>query len=343
MCSGDDDAISERNVPASTTRPPAQILTDLTNAHVVTRCLHVLADFGVADALDEEPATAAELAARTGMNTDALERMLRLVAAHDVFAAQGKRYAHTPASRLLRSDHPQSLRPLVRMRALPAMWNGLTELAHAARTGQPVRDWASLMSYFAAHPDEAAIFDAAMVAKSLRVVPTVVDAYDFSRFAIVADIGGGRGHLLQGILERNPQTSGVLFDVPRVIANATAVATPRLRLTAGDFFVDALPTADAYVLMDLLHDWSDADATRILGAVRRAAPTQARVLIVETLVGEQPGPHFGKTLDIIMLAVTGGRERTPSEHGALLTAAGFRLQRVLPTASQYSVVEAVGA
>jgi hypothetical protein len=171
------------------------------------------------------------------------------------------------------------------------------------------------MSYFAAHPDEAAIFDAAMVAKSLRVVPTVVDAYDFSQFAVVADIGGGRGHLLQGILERNPQTSGVLFEVPRVIANATAVASPRLRLAAGDFFADALPAADAYVLMDLLHDWSDADATRILGAVRRAAPTQARVLIVETLVGEQPGPHFGKTLDVIMLAVTGGRERTPSEHG----------------------------
>ena len=328
-------------MPAPPTRSAAEILTDLTNVHVVTRCLHVLADFGVADALGEEPATAAELAARTGMNADALERMLRLLAAYDVFVAEDKRYTHSPASRLLRSDHPQSLRPLVRMRALPAMWNGLTDLAHAARTGQPMRDWASLMSYFAAHPNEAAIFDAAMVAKSLRVVPTVVDAYDFSQFAVVADIGGGRGHLLQGILARNAETSGVLFDVPHVIANAASAASPRLRLVAGDFFADALPIADAYVLMDLLHDWSDADVARILGAVRRAAPPHARVLIVETLVPEEPGPHVGKTLDIIMLAVTGGRERTPSEHGALLTAAGFRLQRVLPTASQYSVVEAV--
>jgi hypothetical protein len=330
-------------VPPIPPPAPAQILTDLTSAHIVTRCLHVLADFGVADALGDEPATAAELAARTGMNADALERMLRLVAAHDVFVAQGTAYAHTPVSRLLRSDHPQSLRPLVRMRGLPAMWNGLTELAHAARTGQPVRDWASLMSYFAAHPAEAAIFDAAMVAKSLRVVPTIVDAYDFSGLAVVADIGGGRGHLLQAILERSRQTSGVLFDVPHVIDNTAGVGSPRLRLAAGDFFADPLPTADAYVLMDLLHDWSDADAAKILGAVRRAAPAHARVLIVETLVPEQPGPHVGKTLDIIMLAVTGGRERSPTEHAALLAAAGFRLERVLPTASQYSVVEAVVA
>jgi hypothetical protein len=182
-----------------------------------------------------------------------------------------------------------------------------------------------------------------MVAKSLRVNPAVVDAYDFGTFRVVADIGGGRGHLLQAILTRNPQASGVLFDVPHVIDNAAGVASPRLRLVAGDFFADPLPIADAYVLMDLLHDWSNADVVRILGAIRRAAPPHARVLIVETLVAEQPGPHFGKTLDIIMLAVTGGRERTPSEHSALLAAAGFRLQRVVPTASQYSVVEAVVA
>ena len=330
-------------MPPTPPRPPAQILAELTNAHVVTRCLHVLADFGVADALGDEPTTTAELAARTGLNADALERILRLVAAHDVFVPQDAGYAHTPTSRLLRSDHPQSLLPLVRMRSLPAMWNGLTNLAHAARTGQPLSDWTALMSYFAAHPTEAAIFDAAMTAKSLRVNPAVVDAYDFSALRVVADIGGGRGHLLQAILARNPQTTGVLFDVPHVLDNAAEIASPRLRLVAGDFFVDPLPVADAYVLMDLLHDWSDADVARILGAVRRTAPAHARVLIVETLVAEQPGPHFGKTLDIIMLAVTGGRERTPTELGALLAAAGLRLQRVLPTASEYSVVEAVVA
>jgi hypothetical protein len=125
-----------------------------------------------------------------------------------------------------------------------------------------------------------------------------------------------------------------------VIADAAATASARLRLVAGDFFVDPLPAADLYVLMDLLHDWSDEDAARILGAVRRAAPAHAHVLIIETLVAETPGPHFSKTLDILMLALTGGRERTPAEHAALLGEAGFALRRVVATRSQYSLVDA---
>jgi hypothetical protein len=226
------------------------------------------------------------------------------------------------------------------MRGSAAMWGGLTELAHAARTGKPLRDWTALVEYFGAHPEEAAIFNEAMVAKSQRVVPAVLDACDFSRFAVVADVGGGRGHLLQAVLARCPGTSGVLFEMPHVIREAAEIASPRLALVAGDMLVDPLPRADAYVLMDLLHDWADEDAAAILTAVRRAAPAEARVLIVETLVAETPGPHVGKTLDITMLTVTGGRERTPTEHGALLAGAGFRVERVVPTASHYSVLEA---
>ena len=119
-----------------------------------------------------------------------------------------------------------------------------------------------------------------------------------------------------------------------------AAGSPRVTLMPGSFFDDPLPAADTYLLMDLLHDWDDADATRILAAVRRAAPRDSRVLIVETLVAEQPGPHFGKTLDLIMLAVTGGKERTRTEYERLLGATGFALERVIPTASQYSIVVA---
>jgi hypothetical protein len=318
---------------------PAQHLADLSGAHIVARCLHVLADFGVADLLGETPASAAALAAGAGVDADALDRILRLVAAHGVFERAGDGYAHTPASRLLRTDHPQSLRALVRMRGSRAMWGGFTELASAARTGQPARSWPDLVAHFAEHPGEAAVFDEAMAAKSLRVVPAVLDAYDFGGFAVVADIGGGRGHFLHALLARHAHASGVLFDVPHVVAEATT--SPRLRVVGGDFFAGGLPSADAYVLMDLLHDWPDGDAARILAAVRRVAPAHARVLIVETLVAETPGPHVGKTLDLIMLTITGGRERTPSEHGALLAGAGFRLVGVVPTATQYSIVEAV--
>jgi hypothetical protein len=178
-----------------------------------------------------------------------------------------------------------------------------------------------------------------MVSKSRAVLPAVAAAYDFSPFKTIADIGGGRGHLLKLILERTPTTQGMLFELPHVIADTEPV--PRLALAPGSFFTAELPAADASLRMDLLHDWDDTHAERILRAVRRAAPMGARVLLVETLVAETPGPHFGKTLDIIMLAVTGGRERTQTQHHALLAAACFRFERVVPTASQYSIVEAI--
>jgi hypothetical protein len=325
-------------VPAAA---PDNIIKDLAIAHVLARCLHVVADFGVADALGDAAVPAADLARRVGLDPDALARILRLLAAHGVFAAGPGGYSHTPASRLLKTDDPRSLRSLVRMRALPAIWRGFTDLEQAARTGRPTTDWPALVAYFASHPEEAAVFNEAMVAKSRAVIPAVLDAFAFDAFKVVADIGGGRGHLLQAILGRVPSARGVLFELPHVIADAEPAASARLRLVAGDFFADALPAADLYVLMDLLHDWRDEDAARILAALRRAAPRDAHVLIIETLVAETPGPHFSKTLDILMLALTGGRERTPAEYGRLLESAGFRLERVLPTAAQYSIVEAV--
>jgi hypothetical protein len=266
--------------------------------------------------------------------------MLRLLAAHGIFVrtADG-RYAHSAASRLLKTDEPGSLRSYVRMAGMPAFWDRFTELGRTARAGGRQHDMASLVEYFAAHPDENAIFNAAMVTKSRTLLPAVASSYDFSPFATIADIGGGRGHLLKLILERTPSAEGVLFEQPHVIADTERA--PRLSLVGGDFFADPLPAADLYLLMDLLHDWVDADAARILSAVRRAALPGARVLIIETLVPDIPGPHFGKTVDIIMLAVTGGRERTEKQHAALLASTGFEFVRVLPTASQYSLVEAV--
>ena len=319
---------------------PAALVADLSRAHIAARCLHVIADCGAADAIGDAGATPAEIATHTGFDADALDRMLRLLAAHGIFVrtADG-RYEHTAASQLLRTDEPGSVRSYVRMGGLPAFWDRFTELGQTAREGQGRHHMASLVDYFAGHPEEAAIFNAAMVSKSRTVLPAVAAAYGFSAFATIADIGGGRGHLLKLILERTPRAHGVLFERQHVIADTEPA--PRLELIAGDFFTDALPAADLYLLMEVLHDWDDADATGILGAVRRAARPGARVLIIEILVPDTPGPHAGKTRDIIMLAVTGGRERTQAQHATLLAASGFELTRVLPTASEYSLVEAV--
>lgn len=322
---------------------PEQSLWSLITSHVIARCIQVVAEFGVADALADQPMTADELASQTGMNADALHRMLRLLADHGVFAHEAQGYRHTPASELLRADHPRSLRALARMLGMPVVWNDFTELATVGRTGKPVLDWAELVRYFATHPEESRLFNQAMVSRAARVLPTITAAYDFSRFRLIADVGGGHGHLLREILQRAPAASGVLFDLPHVIADVDSRNLERIRLQPGDFFVDALPAADAYVLMEVIHDWADQDAARILTAVRRAAPPLARLLIIEALVSEVPGPHSSKVLDLLMLAVTGGRERTSSEYGALLAASGFRVEQVIPTPSQYSVVEAVVA
>jgi hypothetical protein len=322
---------------------PDQVIFSLVNSHAIARCLQVVAEFGVADALADCPMTAAELAAQTGMNADALNRMLRLLAAHDVFAHEGEGYRHTPASELLRTDHPHSLLSLTRMMGMPVIWNSFTELAHTARTGKPVLDFAGFITYFAAHPEESSLFNQAMTDKSSSIIQAVIDAYDFSAFRLIADIGGGRGHLLRRVLERTPAASGVLFDLPHVIADAAGQESERMRLQPGDFFADALPAADAYLFMDVIHDWNDQDAAKILAAVRRAAPERGRLLIIEALVSESPGPHYSKLLDVLMLAMTGGRERTPSEYEALLAGEGFHLERVIPTLSQRSIVEAVAA
>jgi hypothetical protein len=148
---------------------------------------------------------------------------------------------------------------------------------------------------------------------------------------------------LQAILDRNPTATGILFELPRVIADSAQMASPRLRLDGGDFFVDPLPVADVYLLMEVIHDWADDKAAQILLAIRRATPRHARLLLIETVVSDAPGPHFGKTLDVIMLAITGGRERTAPEYQALIEAAGFRFSRVIQTRSQHSIVEAVVA
>jgi len=326
--------------PVAEPRSPARVVGELARAHIAARCLHVAAAFGIADAIGEEAADARAIAFRTGLDADALRRIMRLLAAHGVFEERPGGYAHNAASRLLRSDHPESLRSYVRMGGMPAFWERYSELGATVQSGRPSRDWHGLLDYFDEHRDEAEIFNAAMVAKSRAVLPALVDAYDFARFGVIADIGGGRGHLLAAVLERAPLARGILFDLPHVVAEAASARSPRLEIAPGDFFADTPPPADLYLLMDLLHDWRDDDAAKILASVRRSAPPHARMLIIETLVPEVSGPHFGKTLDIIMLAVTGGRERSRTEYAALLERSGLRLERVLPTGSEYSMVEA---
>lgn len=314
-------------------------LYSLIFSHTLARCLHVLAEAGVADLLESEPRAVSDLAAGSGLDAGALERILRLLSNYGVFVAEGVGYMHTPQSLLLRSDHPQSLRAYARMAGMPVMWEGIARLPHAVRTGAPEKDWSQLVAHFAEHPDEASLFNESMTSKSLVAIDAMANVYDFGVFDTVADIGGGRGHLLQKICAGNA-TNGILFDLPHVIADVADISSAQLKLVGGDFFRDPLPAADAYTLMDILHDWNDEQAVEILSAVHRAAPPHARVLVIENMISERPEFHMGNLLDVMMLALTGGRERSRTDFQALFASAGLRLERVIETESQFSMVEA---
>jgi O-methyltransferase domain len=321
---------------------PVEKLMMISTQFALARCLHVVAELGVADALDEAPQTAASLAAATSTHPGALGRVLRLLSANGVFEVAGDSVGHTPASRLLRREHPQSAGSLVQMLGMPLWRASFDALEHTVRTGLPAADQVAggFWPYLAEHPAESRLFDKAMTAKAHGQVAGVLAAYDFANFGLIGDIGGGHGHLLQAVLDANPGAHGVLFDLPHVLQKADGVNSERLRLQAGDFFRDPLPVCDAYLLMEIIHDWGDEDATQILQAVRRVAPTHARLLVIESLIPDDPGPNWAKVLDVLMLTVLTGRQRTEREYAELLGAAGFQLERVIPTFANVSILEA---
>lgn len=323
---------------------PVDTLMRLSGAQCVSRALHVVADLGIADALGDTPLSVDTLANATGTHADALERVLRLLAGYGIFAIHNGAFVHTPASELLRSDHPHSMRSLVRMMGLPIYWRMWEAFDLTVRTGVaaaaevlPEGSW----KYLADHPDEARIFDEAMTEKSHAQIPAILRSYDFSRFTRIADIGGGHGHLLRAVLTATPSTTGVLFDVPHVIQAAAQSAADRLVFGAGDFFRDPLPSCDCYVVMHVLHDWNDSDATKILRAIHRAARPEATVLVLESIVPDDPHPSWERILDMHMMAIHAGRERTRGQFADLLGTAGFHVLREIDTQAGVWILEAL--
>ena len=314
----------------------------LATGHFLPRCLQVLSELGIADHIDDGPVGVDVLARRSGCDAPTLGRMLRLVETAGLFQQVGDGWAHTELSRHLRSDHPQSMRAFARMIGGPVQWAAAGELASAARTGDAAVKRVvpgGMWDWFKDHPDDAVIFDAAMTSKSFAEIAALLPAFDFSRYSRIADIGGGRGHVLAAILEATPSATGILFDLPRVVAGAAQ--GPRMQVQGGDFFHDELPQADAYIVSQVLHDWDDGDAAAILRGVRRSMKPDSHLLVIEQVLPTAAGPHPAKVLDVVMLALTGGRERTADEYASLFQAAGFRLDRVVPTKGAISVLVGV--
>jgi hypothetical protein len=310
---------------------PFETLRQISAGYCLSRSLHVLAELNVADALGETPQSAAELAKAVGANSHALFRVLRLASAHGVFEQQGEVFRHSAASRMLRSDHPQSMRAFVRMFGLAINWDAYRELEFSVRTGRRAMEKTlpeGVWAYLAQKPEANSIFNA------------IVSSGNFSRFNIIGDIAGGRGHLLAAILEATPQAKGILFDLPHVVKEASAMASSRLTLQGGDFFKDPLPRCDAYILMEIIHDWPDQEAVAILQAVRQAALPGAALFLIETIMPPGAEPDWSKMLDIHMLTLLGGKQRTLREYQAIFEQANFTFQREIDTGAGISIIEA---
>ena len=326
-----------------TTPDAIQTVQALTTAYWASRCLQIVAEVGVADVLGEAPRTAEALAADLGVHADPLGRIMRCLVNHGVFTLSDGLFSHNGASRLLASDARPPLRSMVRMMGLKAHWAAYGELDETLRTGRPgiaLATGGGFFEHLAAHPQEGRLFDEAMTGKAFGQIGPALAAYDFSRFRTIADIGGGAGHLLAAVLETAPGAEGVLFDLPAVAERAAERPHPRARYIGGDFFKDPIPSCDAYLLMTVLHDWSDAEAAQILAAIRRSAPPGAKLLLLEAVIGLNSGGYdFAIDLDIEMLVMTTGRERTRDEWARLLAEGGFRLDRVIATSGMSAVIE----
>lgn len=327
-------------------------LLQLVTGYWISQAVYVAAKLGIADVLARGPKSAAELARLVRADADALGRLLRALASVGVLEEiDAGRFRLTPRGRALRADVPGSIRAAAILFGEPWYWQPWTELLYSVKSGRPAWNRAHGMGQFEylKHNRRAGkIFDAAMTDLTAQLHTAAIAAYDFSRFRRVIDVGGGHGALLAMILRANPAADGILFDQPHVISGArrqfrAAGLMARSACVKGDFFQSVPGGGDAYVLAHILHDWDDSRAGVILRNIRSAMAPNGRVLILEQIIPPGNGAHFGKWMDITMLVVLGGRERTVEQFEALLAGAGLRLSNVVATESAISVIEAEAA
>lgn len=333
---------------------PGQQLYQLGTGHYVSRAMYLAAKLDLAGHVARGARDVGALAAATETHAPSLRRVLRLLASVGIFEeTETGEFALTPLADALRDDAPASMRASVMLFTGPAIQEGWGELEHCVRTGEPAyrklrpHD-ADAFSSIARDPEAAAIFDKAMAAFAPQTSAAIAAGYDFGQFGVLADVGGGNGALMVGILRANPRLRGLVFDRPDVVARARAHLSAsgladRCELVAGSFFEKIPGGADAYLLKHVIHDWDDEKARAILRVVRAAVPAHGKLLVVE---GIYP-PRIERGLesrgaaanDVNMLVSTGGRQRSEAEFRELYAAAGFRLAGITPTAARVSVIE----
>ena len=335
--------------PKQQEQPPQVAMLQLISGFWISRAVYVIAKLGIPDLLATGPKTSDELAAATNTHSPSLFRLLRALVSVGVLhtGAEG-RFENTPLSETLITDAPGSLRWFTVSELGQEHYPAWGNLMHSVKTGGIAFDdffADDVWGYFHKNPEDAAVFNNSMSGMTAAVNNTLRSSYDFSKFNTVVDVGGGHGALIAEILQGNPNTKGVLFDAPEVISGsrerlAAAGLSDRCEAIEGDFFKSVPAGGDAYVMKWILHDWNDELAIQILKNCREHLAPAGRLIIVDCVVPETNEPHFSKFIDLNMLVMTGGKERTAREFEELLSASGFKLLQVIPTEHPTSIIEA---
>lgn len=326
-------------------------MLQLGTGFVFTAALQPIVRLNVADLLADGPLPISELASRTESDEDALYRVMRLLASAGVFAeSPGRVFAQSPMSELLRSGVPGSIRDMIAWVSNRFHFHVWSELAHSVKTGQPAVEKVCGASAFEAifgDPEVAYDFNRAMTCFSRMIAPALLDTYDFTGIDTLVDVAGGHGAILCEILTQYPSMKGILFDIPDVIEEANChICSLKLdhRCTTmhGNFFDEIPAGGDAYYLQHILHDWNDERCLRILDNCRRALEGRpdGRLIVVDNVVPENSEPHPSKWLDLEMLLMPGGRERTEAEWHELFAKGGFQITRIQRMRAPESVIEA---
>ncbi len=331
--------------------PPDAVLFQITIGRWVSQALSVAARLNIADLLAKGPRTAASLAEVTGSRPEMLYRILRALASAGIFSEDNTgAFSNTPLSDALRTDSPNCMRNIAIMLNDPWQMDNWKQLDQCVATGKsaPELQGMELFSQIGGDPEALANFQAAMSDLSRGASRAVLSSYDFSGITTLADIAGGHGLLLTDILRANPSLQGMLFERPEVIRGAQSGPylkglESRVKLLQGNFFESVPAGADAYMMKHILHDWNDELSVRILRHIRAVIPATGRLLLVEAVVPPGNEPHPSKWLDLEMLVNPGGKERTAEEWKRVLSDGGFRLSRIVPTPSLFSVVEGLPA
>ena len=321
-------------------------MNQLIRGYWTTQAIFVAAELGIADMLAGGPKHPDELGRQAGVKGDMLYRVLRALASIGIFAEDADgRFMLTPLAETLRGDSGQRAYARLHGQELYQSWSRLLAAVRSGEAGFVEGFGMPAFEYFSKNPDRGAVFDKAMTGHHGPEADPMLDAYDFSGFHELVDVGGGNGSLLTAILKRHSQMRGVLFDLPRVVDRArqameSAGLQERCRIVGGSFLESVPAGGDAYLLRHVVHDWRDEDAAVILRNCRIAMKPGGKILVVEIVVPAGNEPSFAKWMDLMMVTY-GGKERSEKQYRELFLQAGLRLTRIVPTKAGISVVEGV--